>query len=76
MGIKDTKIGRTVRLTPEVNQRLLDLCAHLGINPNAYLVGEIGKAIARDELSFNAKQQTDEMFSNLRALVSEVQDGD
>lgn len=59
------KVGRTVRLSSDINQRLLDLCDHLGVNPNAYLVAEIGKAVARDEVTFRAKSQQAEFFNRL-----------
>jgi hypothetical protein len=72
----DKRIGRTVRLTQDINQRLIDLCDHLGTNPNAYLVNEIGKSIARDEVTFLVKRSQGEMFDNLaKALESVVLEG-
>lgn len=68
---EEKRIGRTVRLTVDVNQRLLDLCDHLGTNPNAYLVTEIGKAIARDELAFRAQRAQSEMMAQLLAHATE-----
>jgi hypothetical protein len=65
------KIGRTVRLSSDINRRLLDLCAHLGVNPNAYLIGEIGKAVARDELTFRATQQNELLFKQLGSMITE-----
>ena len=62
------RIGRTVRLTPDINSRLLALCEHLGTNPNAYLVTEIGKAIARDEIQLRSIQGQ----QNLMAQITEV----
>lgn len=62
------RIGRTIRLTPEVNDRLIVLCEHLGTNPNAYLVSEIGKAISRDELSFRVGRQTADFLDFLKGL--------
>lgn len=70
------KVGRSVRLTPEVNRRLLALCGHLGVTPNAYIVGEIGKAVARDELSFSAKQRSDSLFDSLETMVRESAQSD
>jgi hypothetical protein len=67
----DSKVGRTVRLTSGVNQRLLDLCEHLGVTPNAYLVAEVGKAVARDEISLMVKGQTDSMFASVDRWISE-----
>lgn len=65
---KKKKVGRTINLESDVNDRLIALCIHLGVNPNAYLLNEIGKAISRDELTYKAAQQTQNMqdqFSNL-----------
>lgn len=65
----NNRVSRSVRLTPEVNERLLALCGHLGVNPNAYLVAEIGKAISRDEVAFKAAQmQRETMLSVLSSL--------
>ncbi len=60
----ENKIGRTIRLDPEIDTRLKALCRHIGTNPNAYLVTEIGKAISRDEvalkvLDYSSKNQAD-----------------
>lgn len=71
MAIERVKIGRTVRFSPDINQRLLDLCVHLGVNPNAYIVGEIGKAVARDELTFRAQKQNQDLFEQLGRMISE-----
>jgi hypothetical protein len=71
MDIERVKIGRTVRLSPDINRRLLDLCEHLGVNPNAYLIGEIGKAVARDELTFRAQQQNELLFKQLGSMLQE-----
>lgn len=59
------KITRTIRLTPEINQRLIDLCEHIGTNPNAYLIAEIGKAISRDEVAFNAQKNNTSMYQDM-----------
>ena len=71
MSTETGKVGRTVRLNSDINQRLLDLCEHLGVNPNAYLVGEIGKAVARDELSFRAQKANADLFQALGQMISE-----
>jgi hypothetical protein len=63
------KKSRTVRLTPELDSRLLALCDHLGTNPNAYLVTEIGKAISRDEVAFKAVQGSSDTQAQMLALV-------
>lgn len=70
MTSKTQKIGRSIRLTPEINQRLLELCAHLGTTPNAYLVSEIGKCVARDELTYQIKNQAADLFEKLEEQMS------
>lgn len=70
------KIGRTVRLVPDVNARLMALCAYLGVNPNAYIVAEIGKAIARDEVSFRAKNQMQDFLDGLGDLLLQEKGSD
>jgi hypothetical protein len=71
MSVDAVKVGRTVRLSPEINQRLVELCAHLGVNPNAYLVGEIGKAVSRDEISFRASRNSDDMLRLVEKAMAE-----
>lgn len=74
---ESVKIGRTVRLTPDVNERLLKLCGHLGVNPNAYMVSEIGKAVARDEVSYRATSRSDAMFDGIAEMMLKAgQQGD
>lgn len=63
------KKGRTIRLSPDVDSRLVSLCAHLGVNPNAYMLAEIGKAVARDEVSFASKQRMESVMDGLQELV-------
>lgn len=53
---KKPKVGRTVKLEGDINDRLLALCAHLGVNPNSYLVNKIGEAISKDEVSYIASR--------------------
>ncbi len=71
----EKRVGRTVRLTADINQRLIELCEHLGTNPNAYLVNEIGKAIARDEVAFRATRQTQGMMELLQGIAQGAQEG-
>jgi hypothetical protein len=53
---KKKKVGRTVNLESSVNDRLISLCAHLGVNPNSYLLNKIGEAISKDEVSYVASR--------------------
>ena len=70
--VKNEKYARTVKLEMHLNDRLVALCEHLGVNVNAYLIAEIGKAVSRDEVAFNAKNANDEM---LRLVSEAVQQG-
>ena len=72
--MSESKVGRTVRLEPDMNERLVALCEHLGVNVNAYLVGEIGKAVSRDEVAYKASQHTSDMASLLGSMMSELRD--
>jgi|TARA_B100001059_G_C17795493_1_gene562795 hypothetical protein len=53
---KKAKVGRTVKLESDINDRLLSLCEHLGVNPNSYLINKIGEAISKDEVSYIASR--------------------
>lgn len=70
------KKGRTIRLLPEVDARLVALCAHLGVNPNAYMLSEIGKAVARDELSYASKVRMNSLMDGLETMVRESAQSD
>lgn len=72
MKVSESKIGRTVRLEPNVNERLIALCEHLGVNVNAYLVGEIGKAISRDEVSYRVSNHTLDSQKMLSEFLSAI----
>lgn len=72
--MSESKVGRTVRLEPDMNERLVALCEHLGVNVNAYLVGEIGKAVSRDEVAYKASQHTSDMSQLLVGMMSELRD--
>ena len=70
MDSKKDKVSRTVKLNEDLNQRLLDLCDHLGVNPNAYLLNEIGKCISRDEVSYLSTKNTNDANNHLNELFS------
>ena len=61
---------RSVRLTTAIDTRLVALCEHLGVTPNSYLVGVIGKAIATDEMAFLAKSNSNDMVKILESFAS------
>lgn len=68
---KEEKVARTVKITKTMNGRLLDLCEHIGVNVNAYLVSEIGKAVSRDELAYLASKNV----TKSNTAVSDMNDG-
>ena len=62
-GIK--KKPRSLSLTPEVEDKLLKLCERLGVNPHAYLLNEVGKAVNRDYLAFQVAERQQNMYQDL-----------
>ncbi|MGI2172502.1 hypothetical protein ACROAE_20385 [Shewanella sp. MF05960] len=72
---KKDKVSRSLKLESDINDRLVAVCRHLGVNPNAYLINEIGKAISRDEVAFvvanNSKNSMNDMVKLLQSLVVE-----
>lgn len=75
---KKPKVGRTVKLESDINDRLLSLCAHLGVNPNSYLVNKIGEAISRDEVSYiasrNATNQQTELAKFFETINKSIEE--
>lgn len=61
-GIK--KKPRSLSLTPEVEDKLLKLCDQLGVNPHAYLLNEVGKAVNRDYLAYQIAEGQQNMFQD------------
>lgn len=70
---KKDKVSRSLKLESDINDRLVAVCRHLGVNPNAYLINEIGKAISRDEVAFvvanNSKNSMNDMMSLIQGLL-------
>ncbi len=62
---------RSVRLTSNINDRLISLCDHLGVTPNSYLVGVIGKAITLDEQAYISAKNSSDMVK----IASDMRDG-
>ena len=58
------KKPRSLSLTPEVEDKLLKLCDQLGVNPHAYLLNEVGKAVNRDYLAFQVAVRQQNMFQD------------
>lgn len=65
------KHARTIRLTPDIYDRLNALCDHLGVTPNAYIIQAIGKAISQDEMHFKIQQNQNDMFSKLAQMMEQ-----
>jgi predicted DNA-binding protein len=68
------KYTRSIRLTEDVHERLTALCAHLGVTANAYITGEIGKAVSRDEIAFKAQENQTAMFAALSEFMDSQKD--
>jgi predicted DNA-binding protein len=68
------KHARTIRLTPDIYDRLNALCDHLGVTPNAYIIQAIGKAISQDEMAFKIQQNQNDMFAKLALMMDEAKD--
>lgn len=63
------RVTITVRITPNMNERLENLCDHLGTNRNSYLVNAIGKAVSQDEMHFKIQSGSEDMFKQIQALM-------
>lgn len=68
------KISRSLKLDVHLNERLVKLCEHLGVNPNAYLLNEVGKAISRDELAFVVANDSRNAMADIMAFLASVSD--
>lgn len=68
MEVGKKKVSRTIKLDVDINDRMIALCAHLGVNPNAYLMNEIGKAISRDEVCFKVGKQAADMQTQILSM--------
>ena len=70
------KVTRTVRLTPEVDAKLVKLTEELGTSVNAYLNVEMGKAINRDFLAFQVAQRQQASLESFfdKVMVAAVQE--
>jgi predicted DNA-binding protein len=70
-GVK--KRPRSLALAPDLEEKLLKLCEQLGVNPHAYLVNEVGKAVNRDYLQFqvasNQKAALEEFMGKMEAMM-------
>ena len=69
---KRDKVARSLKLEANLNDRLVALCAHLGVNPNAYLLNEVGKAVSRDEIALVATNNSKDMLSSFMSAFEEI----
>lgn len=65
-------VGRTIRLSTDVMARLQAVCEHLGVTVGAYLTQEIGRAVARDEVSLMAKHSQVNSLELLSRFLTEA----
>lgn len=65
-------VGRTIRLSTDVLGRLQAVCDHLGVTVGAYLTQEVGRSVARDEVSLMAKHAKDSSLEILTKFLTEA----
>ena len=66
------KKPRSLSLTPEIEDKLLKLCDRLGVNPHAYLLNEVGKAVNRDYLAYQIAEGQQNMFQDFMDKMAGV----
>ena len=66
------KYMRSIRLTHDMAARLQAVCDHLGVNVGAYITQEIGRAVARDEVTLLAKNTQDNSMDMLTRFIQEI----
>lgn len=65
-------VARTIRVSTDVMTRLQAVCDHLGVTVGAYLTQEVGRAVARDEVSLMARQSKDNSLELLSRFLTEA----
>mgnify|MGYP000553653077 CR=1 FL=1 len=70
--VNRSTVTRTIRLTPEVLSRLQAVCEHLGVTVGSYITQEVGRAVARDEVSLLAKQSKDSSLEMLARMIDQA----
>jgi len=66
---------RNVKLTVDIDNRLVALCKHLGTNPNSYLINIIGKSVSQDELAFKSQENQSDLFSQVLQYMNQMPTG-
>lgn len=70
------KKARSISLDISVEAKLVALCSHLGVNPHAYLLNEIGKCVNRDYMGFQvAANQQASMDTLISQAVLAIKEG-
>ena len=64
MEVKETKINRSLRLDPELDEQLVLVCKTLGVNPNAYLRQVVGEAINKHMAQYRIERALVETVTN------------
>lgn len=70
--VEPKKRPRTLTLSVDVETKLLKLCEQLGVNPHAYLVNEVGKAVNRDYLAYQIAEGQQNMFQDFMDKMAGV----
>lgn len=73
MEVSEPRCPRSIRLTKNINNRLIAVCDHLGVTPTSYLIAAVGKSITLDEQVFITQKHSSDMVdiaSNIRDSVS------
>ncbi len=65
-----SKVNRSVRLDPEMDEQLVLVCKTLGVNPNAYLKQVVGEAINKHLAQYRIeKALVDTVTAELRKFM-------
>ena len=71
--VKNPKFSRSLKLDIALNDRLVVLCKHLGVNPNSYLLNKVGEAVSKDEVAYLASKSVNEMNKQLSDFMQMVE---
>jgi len=68
---KKEKIARTIRLDPEVDERLQAVCKRLGVTMNSFLISAVGECIVKHEAQMRIESGVvDVMREAISAMLS------
>ena len=66
--------SRPLKLSAEVDERLEELCAHLGVTCNSYMMTALGKAISDDYMRIQQQQLLMQQAHSGQAVLLELFD--